>query len=230
MLSPAEQTMNVTSCYRLTERLVEPARLKLDPNNPRLSLGWGAARIYTPSQLRSDDLQGQIYAAVLKAKHRVKELVQSIAGKGFMRGSQPMIVKPIGGSSDLLVLEGNRRSAAIRHLMARSNELKPGILESIKKIPVQVFEYVEGSPYSEDEVVDVLLGTIHIEGPQEWGAMEKSYYVYRSYQRERERKHRTKKFLFDKDIAKALAENYGQSANKIKTILGIYPGQSHLRV
>jgi hypothetical protein len=201
----------------------------LDPNNPRLSLGWSAAQQYTPAQLRSNDLQEKVYAAVLKAKHRVKDLIQSIAAKGFLRGAQPMIVRPLGSSSDLLVLEGNRRSAAIRYLLGRAKELKPGIVETIKRIPVSVFEYIDGSSFSQEEVIDVVLGTIHIEGPQEWGAMEKSYYVYRSYERELERKYSTKKFLFDKNIAKALAENYSQSANKIKTILGIYRVFQQLR-
>ena len=214
--------MNVTSCYSLNERLIDPARLMLDPNNPRLSLGWSAAQDYTASQLRSAELQEQVYAAVLVAKHRVKELIQSIAVKGFLSGAQPIIVSPIGSTSDLLVLEGNRRTAAIRYLLARKHELNPKVLESIAKIRVAVFEYIDGSPYSRDEVIDVVLGTIHIEGPQEWGAMEKAYYVYRSYERELERKFNSRRFRFDKDIALIIAGNYSHSLGKIKTILGIY--------
>lgn len=214
--------MNVTSCYSLNERLIDPARLMLDPNNPRLSLGWTASQEYPASQLRSTELQDQVYAAVLGAKHRVKELIQSIAVKGFLSGAQPILVSPIGSTSDLLVLEGNRRTAAIRHLLARKHELEPHVLESIAKIRVAVFEYIDGSPYSREEVIDVVLGTIHIEGPQEWGAMEKAFYVYRSYERELERKFNSRRFLFDKDIALTIAGNYSHSLARIRTLLGIY--------
>ena len=59
--------------------------------------------------------------------------------------------------------------------------------------------------------------------------MEKSYYVYRSYERELGRKNGTKRFQLDKDLLKALAENYSHPVNKIKTILGVYRVFQQLR-
>jgi hypothetical protein len=221
--------MNLVDCYKLSKRQMDSSRLMLDPNNPRLSLEWNAGQHYSGSQLCSKDVQDQVYQSVLAGKHRVSRLILSISQKGFVPGSQPMIVKRIGNSSDYLVLEGNRRTAAIRSLLVNKHELRPGISQSIRKIPVEVFEYVKNSQHDEDEVVDVLLGTIHIEGPQEWGAMEKAYYVYRGYARELVRMRKRKTFTYDTAVARAVGEHYSISANAVKKTLGIYRVFQQLR-
>ena len=84
-------------------------------------------------------------------------------------------------------------------LLERKSEINADVLKSILSIPVQVFEYVPNSKYSEDEVVDVLLGTIHVEGPESWGAMEKAYYIYRTYERELIRQTKATKFSWHSD-------------------------------
>ena len=132
--------MNLADCYKLTKRQMDSSRLMLDPNNPRLSLEWNAGQHYSGSQLCSKDVQDQVYHSVLAGKHRVGRLIQSISQKGFVPGAQPMIVKRIGNSSDYLVLEGNRRTAAIRSLLVNKHELGPGISQSIRRNPVEVVE------------------------------------------------------------------------------------------
>ena len=170
--------MSIASSYKLTSKTVPTDKLLLDPNNPRLSLGWDTSKKYPPSKVASEDLQKQVYQTVLKGKHRVDKLIQSISTKGFVPGSQPVIVKKI--KDKYLVLEGNRRTTAIRYLLQRQDKVSADILKSIKSIPVEIFEYIPNKKHSEDEVVDVLLGTIHVEGPESWGAMEKAYYIYLS--------------------------------------------------
>ena len=214
--------MSISDFYKLKQIEVDPSRLMLDPNNPRLSSGWDTSKKYSDKAIRGDKIQDFIYKEVLKGKHRVKKLVKSIAAKGFVRGSQPMIVKPLKGSKSYVVLEGNRRTAAIRYLKGRENELKNGTADSIKKIPVQVFEYKENDSYSESEVVDVLLGTIHIEGPEAWGAMEKAHYIYRSYARELVRKHGETSFVVDTPLCKTVGENFSLKLGGVKKMLGIY--------
>ena len=215
--------MNITSCYTLTPRQVKLRQLMLDPNNPRLSLNWCVGKTYSEDQLRSDKMQESMCRCILSRKHRVDKLMDSIAQKGFIRGSQPMIVRRIGECADFLVLEGNRRVSAIRDLMTvKKDDLRPDVIESLRRIPVQVFEYVPNPHYEEEEVVDVLLGTIHIDGPEEWGAMEKSYYIYRSYARELVRMRNTKRFRFDITVAKSAGENYNVSGGDVRKALGIY--------
>lgn len=215
--------MNVTACYKLTPRQVKLHQLMLDPNNPRLSLEWCAGKTYSDDHLCSEEVQERVCRCILSRKHRVQRLIDSIGQKGFVRGSQPMIVRRIGRRAHFLVLEGNRRVSAIRNLMSAENdELRPYVLESIRTIPVQVFEYIPNPHYEEEEVVDLLLGTIHIDGPEEWGAMEKAYYIYRSYARELARMRNTKRFRFDIAVAKSVGEDYSMSGGDVRKALGIY--------
>ena len=212
--------MSIASSYKLTSKTVPTDKLLLDPNNPRLSLGWDTSKKYPPSKVASEDLQKQVYQTVLKGKHRVDKLIQSISTKGFVPGSQPVIVKKIQDKS--LVLEGNRRTTAIRYLLQRQDKVSADILKSIKSIPVEIFEYIPNKKHSEEEVVDVLLGTIHVEGPESWGAMEKAYYIYRTYERELVRQTKAKVFSWNKPIAKLVAEQYSLSPSALKKVIGIY--------
>jgi len=212
--------MSVSSAYKLTSKSVATDRLLLDPNNPRLSLGWDTSKKYPPSKIVSAQLQSQVFQTILNGKHRVDKLIQSISTKGFVPGSQPVIVKQI--KDQYLVLEGNRRTTAIRYLLERKSEINVDVRKSILSIPVQVFEYVPNRKYSEDEVVDVLLGTIHVEGPESWGAMEKAYYIYRTYERELIRQTKATKFSWHKAIAKQVAEQYSLSEAALKKTIGVY--------
>lgn len=213
---------NVTAYYKLTPKKVLPRQLKLDPNNPRLSLGWNTDKRYTENEIRSESLQEKIANAISQGKHHIKELVLSITTKGFVTGAQPIIVSQIGSSNDFLVLEGNRRTTAIRHIASRPEKINAGIIQSIEYIPVQVFEYIENKECDKDEVIDVLLGTIHIEGPEEWGAMQKAYYIYRSYARELVRNKKKKRFEYDSVVSKTVGETFSMSVGKTKEILGIF--------
>lgn len=215
--------MNIAACYTLTPQKVNLRHLMLDPHNPRLSLEWGASKKYSDEQLCSDEVQESVCRCILSRKHRVQKLIESISQKGFVRGGQPVIARQIGTSASFLVLEGNRRISAIRHLLTtKKNHLRREILDSIRSLPVQVFEYVVNSDYEEEEVVDVLLGTIHIDGPEEWGAMEKAYYIYRGYARELVRMRDTKRFRLDLAVAKSVGENYSMNGGDVKKTLGVY--------
>ena len=221
--------MNLADCYTLAEKTVDARHLMLDPNNPRLSLEWNAGENYSNAQLCSQEIQDKVFRSVLAGKHRVNRLILSLTEKGFVRGSQPMIVKHIGTGSKYLVLEGNRRTAAIRHLLSDGQKLGSQIINSIRSVPVQVFEYIKNSRFDEEEVIDVLLGTIHIEGPQEWGAMEKAYYIYRGYARELKRIRNAKTFRYDAVVAKTVGKHYSMTAGSIKKTLGIYRVFQQLR-
>ncbi|MDB4460848.1 ParB N-terminal domain-containing protein [bacterium] len=212
--------MSIASYYKLNSQTVSTDKLLLDPNNPRLSLGWDTSKKYPPTEVASAELQLQVYQTVLQGKHRVEKLAQSISTKGFVTGSQPIIVKKL--KDQYLVLEGNRRTTAIRYLLKRQHDLTADVLKSIRSIPVEVFEYKPNKKYSEDEVVDILLGTIHIEGPESWGAMEKAYYIYRTYERELVRQTKAKKFSWSTQIANQIAEQYSLSSQELKKIIGIY--------
>lgn len=214
--------MEITDCYRVEDVELDSSLLKLDPNNPRMSLNWGQPKIYSVKDLCSETLQAKVFKEILKPKYKVAQLIKSISSKGFVPGTDRLIVKRLGGTKSYLVLEGNRRTAAVTHLLARKDELRAPVLQSIKSVPVQVFSYSENSTFSEEEVLEFLLATIQVEGKETWGPMENAYYMYRSYTRELKRIHGAKKVTFDKQVADAVAHNFNRKPADVKRILGTY--------
>lgn len=214
--------MELTDCYKVEDTYLDPVLLKLDPNNPRMSLNWGQPKKYSIKDLCSDALQSKVFKEILKPKYKVPQLIKSISSKGFVPGTDRLIVKRLGGTKNYLVLEGNRRTAAITHLLGRKGELRTTVLQSIESVPVQIFTYCENDTFSEEEVLEFLLATIQVEGKETWGPMENAYYMYRSYTRELKRVYGAKKVTFDKQVADAVALNFNRKPADVKRILGTY--------
>lgn len=214
--------MEITDCYRVVDVDLDPSCLILDPNNPRMSLNWGQPKKYTDKELKSEKLQKKVFKEISKPRYKVSQLVQSIANKGFVPGTDRLIVRQLGKSKNYLVLEGNRRTAALTFLSDRKNELRTAVQKSIEKVPVQVFSYVKNNVHSEEEVLEFLLATIQVEGKETWGPMENAYYIYRSYSREVKRRRRARKFVYDVEIAKSIATNFNRKPADLKRILGTY--------
>ena len=213
--------MDLAACYHLKPCELRPEQLMLDPANPRLSLAMESKKGYSSQEICSEKLQAFVENKVLDGHHQVARLVRSIRDKGFIRGSQPIIVKKVQ-KEKYLVLEGNRRTAAIRRLLREKKTLSSAVARSLETIPVQVFTYTKNTRHSEAEVLDILLGTIHIESPEEWGAMEKAFYVYRAYMREAEREYNSSRFHCDSALAKNMGERFSMTAAAVKLEIGIY--------
>jgi hypothetical protein len=212
----------LTSAYGLSRLTVKPSELLLDPTNPRLITESSQDRKYTAVQIRSATTQNHVLDLVCRKEHNVRRLISSIREMGFVGGLHEIIVKDIGSGGPYLVLEGNRRTAAIRYLLANRNDLSPDVIKSIERIDVKLFTYHSNPDYDEQTVVDVLLGSIHIDGPKEWGALEKAHYVHRSYMRAFGEKG---PFRYDRDIARNVGSTFklsGKAVQKNLTICRVY--------
>ena len=86
-----------------------------------------------------------------------------------------MIVKRVGGTNKFLVIEGNRRTTAIKHLLNESEKLKPIVRATLTRLRVKQFFYKTNAEFTKAAVIDILLGTIHITGRLPWGALERAY-------------------------------------------------------
>lgn len=138
-----------------TETLdIEVSKLKFYVDNPR---------IY--SLLRSSgDLpsQTEILSQLLEHEH-VRELKDDIvANDGLI---DPLIVR--GG--DFVVLEGNSRLAAYRHL-ATKDAIKWGKVRCTV-LPADI----------DEKLVFALLGQYHVKGKKDWAPYEKAGFLYRRY-------------------------------------------------
>lgn len=135
-------------------RDIEQKTLRFYVDNPR---------IY--SLVRSDDRtpdQDEICEKLQEHEH-VKELISSIAENGGLM--DPVVVR----DGDLVVLEGNSRLAAYRHLVTKD----PFKWEKIRctVLPATI----------DEKLVFALLGEYHIKGKKDWLPYERAGFLYRRH-------------------------------------------------
>jgi hypothetical protein len=139
--------------------------LLLDPENPRLNL---------PPNPSQNKILLQLYE-----EHRLEELMQSLVSNGYF-DEEPLVAVPSTHKGKYIVVEGNRRLAALKLLTDETLAAKlrvRGVPEAtqaqisrILAVPVKV--------YSKREDVLPYLGFRHITGVKEWDAASKAKYIY----------------------------------------------------
>ena len=135
-------------------RDVEVSKLSFYVDNPRIY-----SLVRAGGELPSQD---DILAQLLEHEH-VRELKEDIVSNDGL--IDPLIVR----GSDLIVLEGNSRLAAYKHL-ASKDPIKWG------KVRCTVL------PGNIDEkLVFALLGQYHVKGKKDWAPYEKAGFLYRRY-------------------------------------------------
>ena len=178
---------DINKYYQLVTTKVTPNQLVLDPSNPRINVDVEADRKYSEKEIISEAVQSEILNKINMDEYRVSELKRGIERNGFLTGMGSIIVEKVAGTDKYIVLEGNRRTTAIKSLLNGTKKPPPHVLKTLEIVEVKEFKFLENLFYEKDEIIDILLGTIHITGPVAWGAMEKAYYIYKTYQRELER-------------------------------------------
>ena len=141
---------------------VPPDKLRFDPTNPRFSEdGQGG--------------QDAIQELLEKVPHFALELVPSLLENGFI-DYEPLVVRAVG--DHYVVVEGNRRLAAIRHIRARRSEfeLKSTKLDDLESIPVLIFP-AAGTDEQRKKEQRVYLGVRHLFGYREWPPEGKARYL-----------------------------------------------------
>ena len=159
-----------------TTTRVPVERLRLDRLNPRL-IGEG------------DDATDEAIIARLYRAAELDELLQSITANGYM-DIEPLVVmdNPDAGNGELIVLEGNRRLAALRLLrepdLVRSIAASEGLRISIPPIaePLRAtLDEVSVYPVANRERARSFIGFKHINGPAKWDAYAKARFAAEWY-------------------------------------------------
>ena len=155
-------------------------RLQLDRMNPRL--------IGQAEEASDEGIIARLYRSA-----ELGELLQSMSANGYL-DIEPLIVLEDSASSGLIVLEGNRRLAALRLL--READLKARLWSS-EKLRVSVpsvdaslrttFDRVSVYPVASRERARSFIGFKHINGPARWDAYAKGKFAadwYKSSRRD----------------------------------------------
>jgi hypothetical protein len=116
--------------------------------------------------------QSAIFQALWR-EFAVDELASSIAANGYFP-YEPLIAIEVDGN--LVVVEGNRRLAALKALLgleqvdspAALPEVTPDVLRDIAEVPVVITERREIWQY---------IGFKHVNGPQAWQSVSKAKYI-----------------------------------------------------
>ena len=145
-------------------------RLRLDRYNPRLI---GQAESASETSIIS-----RLYRAA-----ELEELLQSISANGYL-DIEPLVVMRESDEDTLLVLEGNRRLAAIRLLR---DPTLAGRIESSEKLRITVppiaeslrstLDHVSVYPVANRQRARAFIGFKHINGPAKWDAYAKARFA-----------------------------------------------------
>jgi hypothetical protein len=149
---------------------IEPAKLLLDLENPRFGLS------------EAEDQTAAL--KILRNRANLKELWDSITEKGFEE-YEPLVAFKAQGKDEYVVVEGNRRLAAVKLLLdeklAAVVGLKqlpvvtPKVADTLKFLPVNIVN----SRHDADEYI----GFKHINGPATWGSLAKAKFGISLYDR-----------------------------------------------
>ena len=219
---------SIIDAYELKDIEIAPNKLLLDPENPRIVLKTERAVSYTPQQLASPEIQDYILSVIDKAEFHVADLLESIERDGFLDHGNRMILERVDGTASYLVLEGNRRLTAIKHLLRDQESLSPHVLDSLGTLKAQELVLTGKGGYQREEVVFKLLGMLHLEGQLDWGAMERAFYIYRAYMFEYG-KYYDSGFWYDVDCSRECGKTLDMKPRSVRTELAAYRVYAQLR-
>jgi ParB/Sulfiredoxin domain len=144
---------------------IEVDELYLDPRNPRLA----------GKELSIDDQEAIL--GLLWQERAVNELVDSIASSGYWQHEVLFATREDG---KLVVIEGNRRLAAVKLLLSDRlrGKVKAIGIPSISPEAKKRLVYLPVIECSREELWEYI-GFKHVNGPQDWDSIAKAEYIAR---------------------------------------------------
>lgn len=161
----------------LKPRRVLVDNLYLDPNNPRLAV-VGESLVIADSQITDEALQAELSNNLKNVG--IQDIVDKIKKLGFLPIDR-IVVRPIKGDADkFVVLEGNRRLAAIRAIRANAAlraSLTADVRGTLDELDVLVYEGAD------TDIAWIIQGFRHIESIKDWGPFQKARYLVDLHER-----------------------------------------------
>jgi hypothetical protein len=164
------------STFEFEAQDISVSKLLLDPNNYRF-LDRRKFKRKAANRFHEDTVQRATLEA-LEQSYQLDELKHSILTNGYVPMERIIVVPYPTKSGLFLVVEGNRRVAALKSILKDGAE---GVIEltaarksSFSKIPCAV---LKSSGSSLKHAERVIMGIRHIAGPREWGAYQQALLV-----------------------------------------------------
>ena len=147
---------------------IDVSLLLFDPSNPRFG---GKSKKYSLAEIEQQ--QERIQRVLEGEPHHALRLVESFAKNGFIR-YEPLVVRQV--DQKFVVIEGNRRLAAVRYILKNSDgEFDRTLIEKLQQIPVLVFHQADDQSHIRD--MRVYLGVRHLFGFKDWPAESKAVFL-----------------------------------------------------
>jgi hypothetical protein len=220
MEEPIRRNDSIAGQYSLKDIEVSPEDLLLDPNNLRVILTERDIKKYSSNEISSDRLQQQLYHTLLENRSfKVPELAEAIEANGWI-SEGGFYVEHID-SNKYIVLEGNRRTCAIKYILKNGVSLTPAVRESLSKIKVQVLRVF--NPKHAQRVKRVIVSARNTGGVIKFGPMHTALVAYLTHMDYLEEINGCRvNFYYDQRIAKEVANCYSLSGKRVKRMMGIY--------
>lgn len=158
--------MNKSAQQETKLEYVSPEELEFNPDNPRFG-----GEVAGKSQ---DEIREYLFGE----PHRAFELVESFLENGFI-DYEPLVVARKG--EKFIVIEGNRRLAAIKEIRAHPDQYKERTSD-LNRIPVLVFPDSPGD--QQENQMRVYLGVRHLLGFREWPPISKAQFLEQESKKE----------------------------------------------
>jgi len=162
--------MQKKALLTLSPQEFKPQRIRLDeiyldPNNPRFNL----SQLVPDDKIHEESSQSRALEGI--RKFGVSELMDSISRLGFLPIDK-IVVRALP-EGRYVVVEGNRRVAALKLLKESGLPLRPDVLESM-----QEFEAIVYTGKRRD-ISWLVQGIRHISGARGWGGLEQGELIYK---------------------------------------------------
>ncbi|MBI4658342.1 MAG: ParB N-terminal domain-containing protein [Verrucomicrobia bacterium] len=144
--------------------------LEFDPENPR-----------TLELLGRDASQGRIEEFLLGGEMKARDLVPSFIANGYIP-YEPLIVRPRKAKNQFVVVEGNRRLAALRSMRDSDDPEERSAFadHQLSRVPCLVFE-------GDERQLLAYLGLRHLSKTKDWTTAAKGAFVERVLRASKER-------------------------------------------
>jgi len=183
---------------------ISPEKLLLDVENPRFGL--------SESSSQSEALK------YLFDTSDIKELWYSIIENGFLP-YEPLVAYQVQGTDEFIVVEGNRRLAAVKTLLypAMIREFSKTTVPSVPEIHKNTLVALPVTVIADRDDADEYIGYRHVNGSRNWEPLAKARFGLKLLE-----KLRKKSGMTDKERVDILARQIGDQPTQITRNLFSY--------